>query len=134
MRTLPPPLRVQMPGGSHRLLQELLVRLSCSNDPSLALLHASAAGLFSGGTTLLPVGGGAGAALAGGTLGSGSGHSNHHPHPPHHHSPLRPPARVVPELGSLGEFLLGRWQEEEAHERVLLARGSAMLQQQQQLR
>ena len=37
--------------------------------------------------------------------------------------------RAVPELGSLGEFLLGRWMEEEAHERALLARGLAMLQQ-----
>ncbi len=37
-------------------------------------------------------------------------------------SPIEYPSRVLPNLGTLGEFLLGKWQEEEVHERIMVMR------------
>ncbi len=98
-----------MPGASYRLAQEMLVRLSCSSDPTLEPLRAAAVALYSAQEPEHH----AAAAAAGGTEGSvaaggGSGSSMS--------------TRNVPDMGPLGEFLLGRWREEEAHELVLLAR------------
>ena len=35
--------------------------------------------------------------------------------------------RTLPHLGALGEFLLGKWQEEDAHEQALLAMAGQVL-------
>lgn len=40
-----------------------------------------------------------------------------------HGAPVR---RTLRNLGPLGEFLLGKWQEEEAHEQVLMARAAQL--------
>lgn len=108
----PPPC--QMPGASYRLAQEMLVRLSCSSDPTLEPLRAAAVALYSAQepehhAAAASTGGAEGPRAAGG----GSGMST------------RTPQRNVPDMGPLGEFLLGRWREEEAHELVLLARSRA---------
>ncbi|KAG2433816.1 hypothetical protein HXX76_008173 [Chlamydomonas incerta] len=113
-------LEKMMPGASYRLVQELLVRLSCSAEPTLEPLRASAVGLYAA-TASAP-------ASAAGTIAARG-------------AAARPPAaygsgaaaaaggggvpRAVPDLGPLGEFLLGRWREEEAHELALLARSQS---------
>lgn len=88
-----------MPGACSSLLQELLIKLSTGPDrePALQPARTAASALFGAGST--PSGQGNGAAM---------------------------PGRKVGPLGPLGEFLLGRWQEEAAHERVLLARAAKL--------
>jgi hypothetical protein len=93
-----------MPGSSYRLLQEVLVRLSCSNDLDLQPLQAAAAALYTGQ--------GAEDDLSRAGTGKGAGTP----------VPSLLQQRAVPELGPLGEFLLGKWNEQVAHERALLAR------------
>ena len=36
--------------------------------------------------------------------------------------------RTIPPLGALGEFLLGRWREDDVRERVLMAQAGSVLQ------
>lgn len=98
----------QAPGTSAALLQELLVKLATSQDASLAPSRAAAATLLS---PTDPGAAGASApqrAVATGTVG------------------FQLPPRKVGSLGPLGEFLLGLWQEEEAIETALLARGQKL--------
>ncbi|KAG2484274.1 hypothetical protein HYH03_016918 [Edaphochlamys debaryana] len=101
-------LEKMMPGSSYRLVMELLVRLSCASDPTLEPLRASASGLFAAAAA---EGDAAAAAGAAAVAASGRAHPSALPRAPH-----------GAELGALGEFLLGRWKEEEAHELALLAR------------
>lgn len=112
---------MQMPGSSTNLLQALLVRLACNTDPELAPLHAAAAGVFA--PSDLPLDEtpahahlatpGAASSSRGSVLANGR-------------TPRPGSARAVPSLGPLGEFLLGKWTEEVAHERALLARMGAL--------
>ncbi|GLI67977.1 hypothetical protein VaNZ11_012179 [Volvox africanus] len=122
-------LEKMMPGASYRLVQELLVRLSCSSDPALQPLCASAVGLYAthGSTgSLAPLDGviaalgpaGSGAAASGGRASTGSSANGSLAGAPISYGQTR----SVPDMGPLGEFLLGRWREEEAHELVLLSR------------
>ncbi|GIM00476.1 hypothetical protein Vretimale_5227 [Volvox reticuliferus] len=122
-------LEKMMPGASYRLIQELLVRLSCSSDPALQPLCASAVGLYAthGSTgSLAPSDSviaalgpaGSGAAASGGRGSTGSSANGSLAGAPISYGQTR----SVPDMGPLGEFLLGRWREEEAHELVLLSR------------
>ncbi len=105
---------------------------ACTPPPSagpdaVAHLLPAPAGLFSDGATALSQGGGGSIPAPALSLQPGGGGR---PAPSSCGAPAaHAQQRAVPELGSLGEFLLGRWMEEEAHERALLARGLAMLQQ-----
>lgn len=90
-------LVLQLPGACAHLLHHTVVRLSSSTDTSLAAPRNAAAALLDGSQSEYSTA----AAVAGGFL----------------------PARQVGSLGCLGEFLLGQWQQEAAHERALLARG-----------
>jgi hypothetical protein len=82
-----------MPGTSAALLQEMMVKLAAASDPALEGPKASAAAVV------------AGQGAAGGPPGS------------------LLPARTLGSLGALGEFLLGRWQEDVLHEQALMAKG-----------
>ncbi|KXZ53327.1 hypothetical protein GPECTOR_7g1221 [Gonium pectorale] len=104
-------LEKMMPGASYRLVQELLVRLSCSSDPLLEPLRASAVGLYASAA----VGDGTGGVTNEASVAGGSGPVSALPS-------VRSAGRNIPDMGPLGEFLLGRWREEEAHEVALLAR------------
>lgn len=83
-----------MPGTTCQLVQDVMVKLSASNDPTLQPSKVAAVSLFS----------------AQQQQDSRAGMGGR---------------RTVPDLGPLGEFLLGRWQEEAAQERALLARSMA---------
>ncbi|GFR49623.1 hypothetical protein Agub_g11694 [Astrephomene gubernaculifera] len=127
-------LEKMMPGASYRLVQELLVRLSCSSEPALEPLRASATGLYTSAAAspLQPMQSGSTAAGAAGMsaagLGPASAASSASGLPTGGGSGFssgvgRSSGRLgVPDMGPLGEFLLGRWREEEAHEVALLAR------------
>lgn len=124
-----------MPGSSTNLLQALLVRLACNTDPELSPLHAAAAGVFSesdaasdqcaqpsssnnntGGTGRDGSNSGIGnVGMSGKTPGASSGVLGG-----------RGGGAALPQLGPLGDFLLGKWTEEVAHERALLARMGAL--------
>lgn len=95
-------LEKQMPGASSQLLQELLVKLSAAPDAQLRGSKTVA-------STLLG---------AAGDVGSGAVEQRP--------GKAAAPSRAVPGLGPLGEFLLGKWQEEVAHEKALLARLKSM--------
>lgn len=106
-----------MPGASYRLVQELLVRLSCSAEPTLEPLRASAIGLYATAASA------SAPASAAATAVRGEGAAAQPPAAPAAAgAALGGVPRAVPDLGPLGEFLLGRWREEEAHEVALLAR------------
>jgi hypothetical protein len=85
------------PGISARLMHTLFVKLAVGSTDEPDLEHARAKA----------------SALLGG--GSASGDAT------------ELPQRQAPHLGALGEFLLGRWQEEAVHERALIASASALL-------
>ncbi|GLC34747.1 hypothetical protein PLESTB_001159100 [Pleodorina starrii] len=116
-------LEKMMPGASYRLVQELLVRLSCSSDPALQPLCASAIGLYATHVSAADNGAGATVSAVGATVGRGGSNNSSAngslagaPHSLHRQQ------RSVPDMGPLGEFLLGRWREEEAHELAMLAK------------
>ncbi len=115
--------RAQMPGASHRLVQDLLVRLSVSSDAALEPLRASAMGLFAAAALDAAASAEAGDAAAAaaeerhsGVAGGPAGQAGPRPG-----SGARR-GGAAPAFGSLGDFLVGRWREEEAHELALLAR------------
>lgn len=85
-------LEAARPGAVRDALTELLTQLSLASSPSLAGLKGTAEALF-------------GAAEGGGSASSGGGHG----------------LGEVPDLGPLGRFLMSRWREAVARERVQLS-------------
>lgn len=85
-------LEAARPGAVRDALTELLTQLSLASSPSLAGLKGTAEALF-------------GAAEGGGSASSGGGHG----------------LGDVPDLGPLGRFLMSRWREAVARERVQLS-------------
>ncbi len=82
-----------MPGASANLLQEVMVKVSVASEPQLQAGNAAAGTLYRSSDAA--------------ALGPGQGQHK------------APQGRAVPRMGVLGEFLLGLWQEEVAHEQRL---------------
>jgi hypothetical protein len=130
-------LERQLPGSCARLLSEAMLQLSISDSPQLTKLQAAARGMFgansggSGGAVGAAGTGGTGAvkghgtwAGIGGLPGAGTAPLDGRGSASGKHAPGAAAAAGPhgPDLGLLGNFLLGRWREDAARSAAAAAR------------